>query len=366
MLRIHHRAQLFVCLLAVVFALAGCNAPEPAKTEPTVNQAAASPAPAAEKLPAPYTIGKIVRLDPRFDKLIAPDAKLEKLTEGHIWTEGPVWNKQDGYLLYSDIPNNSIFKWQEGQGDALFLKPAGYTGTTPFTGKEPGTNGLTYNKEGLLVSCEHGDRRVAQLAADGKTKTTLADKYDGKRFNSPNDLVFKTNGDLYFTDPPYGLPKGADDPQRELDFCGVYRLGKDGKVTLLTKEITRPNGIALSPDEKKLYVASSDPDKAIWMVYDLKADGTLGTGKVFKDVTAWVKEGRKGLPDGLKVDKDGNLWATGPGGVIVFAPDGTHLGSIETGVPTANCAFGEDGTTLYITANTALIRVKTGTKGLGF
>lgn len=366
MIRIHQRAPLFFFLLAVTFALASCSAPEPAKPDSSASKAVASPSPAEEKLPAPYALGKIVRLDPRFDKLIAPAAKIEKLTEGHKWTEGPVWNKKEGYLLYSDIPNNSIFKWQEGQGDSLFLKPAGYTGAAAFDGKEPGTNGLTYNKDGLLVSCEHGDRRIAQLAADGKTKTTLADKHDGKRFNSPNDLVFKSNGDLYFTDPPYGLPKGPDDPQRELDFCGVYRLGKDGKVTLLTKEITRPNGIALSPDEKKLYVASSDPEKAVWMVYDLKADGTLGTGKVFKDVTAWVKEGRKGLPDGLKVDKDGNLWATGPGGVIVFAPDGTHLGSIETGVPTANCAFGDDGTTLYITANTALIRVKTGTKGLGF
>ena len=152
----------------------------------------------------------------------------------------------------------------------------------------------------------------------------------------------------------------------ELDFCGVYRLSKDGKVTLLTKEITRPNGIALSPDEKKLYVASSDPDKAIWMAYDVKPDGTLANGKVFKDVTPWVKEKRPGLPDGLKVDASGNLWATGPGGVLVFAPDGTHLGSIETGVPTANCAFGEDGTVLYITANTALLRVKTGTKGSGY
>ncbi len=371
MSRTQQRAPLFVFLLALTLALASCAAPEATKTISTAEQPAAAPAPVEEKLPAPYAMGKLVRLDPRFDKLIAPGTKIEKLTEGHKWTEGPVWNKKDGYLLYSDIPNNSIYKWQEGKGDTLFLKPAGYTGTAAFDGKEPGTNGLTYNKDGLLVSCEHGDRRIAQLAADGKTKTTLADKYNGKRFNSPNDLVFKSNGDLYFTDPPYGLPKGADDPQRELNFCGVYRLGKDGKVTLLTKEITRPNGIAFSPDEKKLYVAgrafrNSDDAKAIWMVYDVKADGTLGVGKIFKDVTAWVNEGRPGSPDGMKVDKAGNLWATGPGGVHVFAPDGTHLGSIDTGVKTANCAFGDDGTTLYITANTALIRVKTGTKGLGF
>lgn len=350
--------------LAAGLSFTGCSTPEN-KTTPTPTAAAATPA-AAEQLPAPYAQGKIVRLDPRLDKLIPANARLEKLTEGHRWTEGPVWNKAGGFLLYSDIPNNSIFKWQEGKEETLFLKPAGYTGATPFTGREPGTNGLTFDKDGLLVSCEHGDRRIARLAADGKTKTTLADKFDGKRLNSPNDLAFKSNGDLYFTDPIYGLPKGADDPQRELDFCGVYRLSKDGKVTLLTKEITRPNGIAFSPDEKKLYVASSDPDKAIWMVYDVKADGTLGAGKVFKDVTAWAKEKRPGLPDGLKVDKDGNLWATGPGGVHIFAADGTHLGTIETGVPTANCAFGDDGSTLYITANTALVRLKTTTKGVGF
>jgi gluconolactonase len=358
--------NLRLCVVSLTLAcgllLQACSSETTAEKAQPAAAATATP----EKLPAPYVRGKVVRLDPRFDQLIAPDAKIEKLTEGHKWVEGPAWNKKDSYLLYSDIPNNAIFKYQPGKEETLFLQPAGYTGKEPFTGREPGTNGLAFNKDGLLISCEHGDRRVARLEADGKTKTTLADKYNGKRFNSPNDLVFKSNGDLYFTDPPYGLPQREKDPARELDFFGVYRLSKDGKVTLLTKEITRPNGIALSPDEKKLYVASSDPDKAIWMVYDVKADGTLANGKVFKDVTPWVKEKRPGLPDGMKVDAQGNLWATGPGGVLVFAPDGTHLGSIETGVPTANCAFGEDGTILYITANTALLRVKTGTKGLGF
>jgi gluconolactonase len=362
-----NKFTLSFCLSAAVLGGAACD-PHSSSTSPAAEKKAEvmTVSPAAEKWPMPYAQGKIVRLDPRFDKLIAADAKIEKLSEGHKWTEGPVWNKKESFLLYSDIPNNAIYQYSDAKGDTLFLQPAGYTGKDPFTGKEPGTNGLTYDKDGMLVSCEHGDRRVAKLNADGKTKTTLADKFEGKRFNSPNDLVYHSNGSLYFTDPPYGLPKGADDPARELTWCGVYRLGQDGKVTLLTKEITRPNGIALSPDEKKLYVASSDPDKAIWMVYDVKADGTLANGKVFKDVTPWVKEKRPGLPDGMKVDKDGNLWATGPGGVIVFAPDGTHIGSIETGVPTANCAFGGDGSTLYVTANTALIRIPTLTKGLGF
>ena len=309
---------------------------------------------------------KIVRLDPAFGKLVPADAMVEKLVDGHKWTEGPVWNRKESYLLFSDIPNNAIIKWQEGKGESVFMQPAGYTGKEPFTGYEPGTNGLTYDSEGRLVACEHGDRRVSRLEADGKTKTTLANKYNGKRLNSPNDLVYKSNGDLYFTDPPYGLPKQMNDPARELDFCGVYRLSKDGKLTLLTKEITRPNGIALSPDEKKLYVASSDPDKAIWMVYDVQPDGTIANGKVFFDATAWAKEKRPGLPDGMKVDKDGNIFATGPGGVLVFSPDGKHLGTFDTGVPTANVAWGGDGSTLYITANTALLRVKLNTKGLGF
>src|SRR5205807_4266317 len=192
-----------------------------------------------------------------------------------------------------------------------------------------------------------------------------ADRYEGKRLNSPNDGVFKSNGDLYFTDPPYGMEKVWDDPARELDFCGVYRLSKDGKLTLLTKDMTRPNGIAFSPDEKTLYVANSDPEKAVWMAFDVKEDGTLGKGRVFFDATKWVGKERPGLPDGMKVDRKGNLFATGPGGVLVFAPKGKHLGTIATGVPTSNCAWGPDGY-LYVTADKALTRIKTLTKGKGF
>lgn len=306
---------------------------------------------------------KIVRLDPRLDKLVPSEAKFEKLTDGHLWTEGPLWNRKGSYLLFSDTRANTIYKWKEGEGATVFLKPSGYYGTTPFEGKEPGTNGLTFDSTGLLVACDHGNRRVLRLEEDGKTKTTLVDKYEGKRLNSPNDLVFKSNGDLYFTDPPYGLPtQSLEDPHAELNFCGVYRLDKNKKLTLLTKEITRPNGLAFSPDEKKLYVASSDPKKAIWMVYDVKPDGTIENGKVFFDATASFK-GDNGLPDGMKIDVDGNLFATGPGGVYVFAPDGTHLGTFDTGVATANCAWGDDGSTLYITANTAVLRVKLTTKG---
>lgn len=308
-------------------------------------------------------VGKIERFDPRIDQLVPRDARIEKLAEGFAWSEGPVWVADGAYLLLSDIPRNSIMKWKQGEGISLFMKPAGYTGQEP-RGGESGTNGLLLDREGRLVMCQHGDRRIVRVEKDGRW-TVLADRYQGKRFNSPNDAVFKSNGDLYFTDPPYGLPQGAEDPTRELDFCGVYRVSTTGQVTLLSDKMTRPNGIGFSPDEKTLYVAQSDPDKAVWMAFEVKPDGTLGAGRVWFDATAWVKR-LPGLPDGLKVDKNGNLFATGPGGVNVFAPDGTLLGRINTGVPTANCRFGDDGSTLYITANQWLCRVRTTTKGVEF
>ena len=303
----------------------------------------------------------IVRKSPALDALIAPDAVFEKLGEGFKWTEGPVWNTKGGFLLFSDIPNNVINKWEPGKGVSEFLKPSGYHGTTPFTGPEPGTNGLTFDAQGRLVACQHGDRQVARW--ENGAWTALAARYDGKRLNSPNDLVFHSSGALYFTDPPYGLPKRWEDPAKELPYQGVYRRATDGTVTLLTKELNAPNGLAFSPDEKTLYVAQSDPEKAIWMKYPVNADGTLGAGSVLLDATAGFKAKEPGLPDGLKVDTKGNLWATGPGGVFVIAPDGTHLGTISTGVPTANVAWGDDGATLYITANTAIWRVKTKAMG---
>jgi gluconolactonase len=206
---------------------------------------------------------------------------------------------------------------------------------------------------------------VSRIEKDG-TKTVLADSYMGKKFNSPNDHTYHSNGDLYFTDPPYGLPKGPDDPTREMDYCGVFLRKKDGKIILLTKELSRPNGIALSPDEKTLYVANSDPDQPIWKSFNVKKDGTLGKSKVFADSTKWVKEKLPGLPDGMKIDVEGNVWATGPGGVWVFSPKGEVLGRIDIGTNTANVAFGDDGSTLYIAANHDICRVKTSTKGKGF
>ena len=310
------------------------------------------------------SFGKIERKDPRLDKILPPDARMEQLADGFDWSEGPVWVKDGGYLLFSDIPRNSVMKWKEGEGISLFMKPAGYTGVVDYS-PEPGSNGLNVDPQGRVVFCEHGDRRISRLEKNGGKKT-LVDSYEGKRLNSPNDCAYKSNGDLYFTDPPYGLPKNFDDPRRELDFCGVYRLATDGKVTLLTKELTRPNGIAFSPDEKTLYVAQSDPAAAIWKAFDVKADGTLGTSRTFFDATAWAKAGQKGLPDGMKVDQAGNLFATGPGGLHIFSPDGAHLGTLATGQATGNCAWGDDGSTLYIQADMYLVRIKLNTKGNRF
>jgi gluconolactonase len=309
--------------------------------------------------------GEIRRLDPRLDAIVPAEAKMEKLAEGFEWSEGPVWVRDGEYLLFSDIPNNAVMKWKDGEGLSLFLKPAGYTGPANAASGEPGSNGLLVDKDGRLVLCEHGDRRIARLEKNGK-KTTLADKYDGKRLNSPNDAAFKSNGDLYFTDPPYGLPR-QDDPSRELDFCGVYRLQTDGTVTLLTDQMTRPNGIAFSPDEKTLYVAQSDGAAPIIKAFDVKEDGTIDAdkGRIFFDAKKYFGK-EPGSPDGLKVDVHGNVFATGPGGVWILAPDGTPLGLLATGQATANCGFGDDGSTLYITADMYLLRVKLTTKGMGF
>ncbi len=353
------------CLLAFpLVMITGCQHPTP---PPTVT--AAAPVEPPYKKPANFnpqgsrTVGKVDRLDARLDDLLATDAVMEKLAEGFDWSEGPIWMKNGEFLLFSDVPQNVVYRWKEGEGITEFLNPSGYTGTTP-RGGEPGSNGLTVDSQGRLTLCEHGDRRVARLEANGK-KTTLADRYKGKRFNSPNDLVYHSNGDLYFTDPPYGLEGRNTDPKKELPFNGVYRLKPGGELTLLTDKLTYPNGLAFSPDEKILYVAVSDPARAIWMAYNVKDDGTVTHGRVFFDSTSLVK-GHKGLPDGMKADVKGNLFATGPGGVFIFSPDGKHIGTLNTGEATANCNWGNDGTTLYITADMYLCRIKTKTKGAKF
>ena len=308
------------------------------------------------------TVGSIERLDPRFDQRVPRDATIEVLAMGFDWSEGPVWMPASGdresCLLFSDVPRNRIHRWRPGKGVDVFLEPSGFSGTGGYD-SEPGSNGLTLDREGRLVICEHGDRRVSRLEQGGGRKT-LADSFAGKRLNSPNDVVVHSSGAIYFTDPPYGLPKQWNDPRRELDCCGVYRIGTGGDVSLLCRTMTRPNGIALSPDEKTLYVAQSDPSEPIVRAFTVQDDGTLDDGRIFFDAAPLAKN-RRGLPDGLKVDVRGNLFATGPGGVLVIAPDGTHLGTLLTGQATANCALGDDGASLFITADSLLCRVRLAT-----
>ncbi|MBO0323124.1 SMP-30/gluconolactonase/LRE family protein [Muricauda sp. CAU 1633] len=308
---------------------------------------------------------KLVVENEKFYDYVDKDAEIEVLAEGFTWSEGPVWVKEGGFLLFSDVPQNTIFKWKDGEGLTEFLKPSGYTGILPYS-REPGSNGLTINNDGELVASEHGDRRITRMPLVGGGKFTLADTWEGKRFNSPNDVVQASNGTYYFTDPPYGLPKQQDSEIREIDAFGVYKIGTDGSVEMVISNLNRPNGVALSPDEKLLYVAQSDFNAPYIMAYNIQDDGSVDEGTVFFDAKTIMKPGLRGLPDGLKVAKDGTIFSTGPGGVLVITQEGEYLGTIETGQPTANCAWGDDGSVLYMTANNFLMRIKTKTVGAGF
>lgn len=304
----------------------------------------------------PAGVGKIVRTEAALDKLIPSGAQIEKLAGGFGFTEGPVWTR-DGALLFSDIPNNVIHRWTPDGTVTVFRKPSGYDRNDPPPGAFVGSNGLTLDKAGRLVICEHGNRRVTRLEPDGKL-TVLADQFEGKRLNSPNDAVYKSDGALYFTDPRYGPVTGDADPQKELTFSGIYRLA-GGKLQLLHSEMTRPNGLAFSPDENYLYV--SDSKRAVWMRFEVRRDGTIANGKVFVDPT-----GRgDGAPDGLKVDRSGNLYATGPGGVWIISPAGKQLGLIVPPERPANLHWGDnDARTLYMTARTGLYRIRLNATGI--
>jgi gluconolactonase len=325
---------------------------------------ASGPVGAVSQAASAAPVARIERLDPRLDQLLGADAVVEVLAEGFRWSEGPVWDRAAGRVLFSDVPNNVVHAWSEKGGLAVFLKPSGYTGPEGGGGREPGANGLAFDTAGRLVLCQHGDRRISRLE-DGRF-VPLVERFEGKRLSSPNDLVYGKDGALYFTDPPYGLTKTFDDPGREIAWNGVYRLGADGRLSVLVKELRAPNGIGLSPDGRTLYVGQSDPDHPLLMAYSLSPEGGIVAGRVFFDAAPLRAKG-PGLPDGLKVDRDGNVFTTGPGGVLVLSSKGEHLGTIVTGVATANCAFGgADGATLFITASDKLCRVRTRTKGLGF
>lgn len=329
-------------LIAVL--LAGCAAPKP--TENAKTESAEPPG-----------VGTIVRLDPALDALVPATAKIEKLAGGFGFTEGPLWFPE-GYLWFSDVTGNVVRQWGPDGKITEILRPGGGENKTAPAGSFIGPNGMIHGKDGVVLLCQHTNRQIVQIAKDHSVSTFL-DKYEGKRFNSPNDLVYKTDGALYFTDPPYGLLKQDDDPAKELKFNGVFRYA-NGKLSVVIKDLTRPNGIAFSPDQKTLYIANSDEKHKVWMAYDVKPDGTVGKGKVFADVTA---ETEPGLPDGMKLDEQGNIYAAGPAGIWIFSPEGKHLGTIKPGETPANCNWGDDGKSLYITAQTSLYRIKLAVQG---
>ncbi|MFN0060329.1 MAG: SMP-30/gluconolactonase/LRE family protein [Planctomycetota bacterium] len=329
-------------------------------------------APASMASPVPPPLGsdaapRVVRLNARLDALIAPETSIDCIASGFAWLEGPAWSASERALYFSDIPANAVYRVSPGDEPQLAVRPSGYSGTPPYAGREPGSNGLMIGSDGLLYLCQHGDRRIARREADGRL-TPIVERYQGRRLNSPNDLTVGKPGELYFTDPPFGLPQSFQDPARELDFCGVYRLSTSGELTLVSRAVPAPNGLALSPDSRTLYVSNAEQSRPVIFVFTLDEHGNACDQRVFFDASPWV-EGRSGVPDGIKVDALGNVFAAGPGGIHVLAGDGTHLGLIETGVPTSNCAFGEDGRALYITANTSVLRVplcgrSTGSPGL--
>ena len=304
-------------------------------------------------------IGFIEKFDDRLDAVIDKNAKVEIIAEGFEWSEGPLWVEKENMLLFSDIPVNTIYKWTKENGKEVYLKPSGYTSAIK-RGGETGSNGLLLNREGQLLLCQHGDRRIARmdapLSAPKPIFTTLADEYNGKKFDSPNDAVINSKDEIYFTDPPYGLEKNAEDKNKQAPYQGVYKRSVNGKIILLVDTITRPNGIAFLPGEKQLIIANSDPKKPFWYIYDVMMNDSLANGRIFYDATAESKD-QSGLPDGLKVDKQGHIFATGPGGVYVFSSDGKLLGKIRVNALTSNCALSNDNM-LYITADMYVLRVQ--------
>lgn len=310
-----------------------------------------------EELKIIQTIGSIDRLSSDIDSFIPFDAQIEVLASGFEWAEGPLWLENQQALIFTDVPTNKIWKWTEKDSLSIFLTPSGYLGDRTDK-REPGANGLALDLEGNLILCQHGERQIGKMLGSLDSPKpefqTLVSEYQGKRFNSPNDLAFNSKSQLFFTDPPYGM-----DPwdEKQLDFQGVYRLDLDGKVTLLVDSLSRPNGIGLSPNQKTLYIAQSDPEKARYYAFDLDENGDVISGKVLFDATSLQSETRKGLPDGLKVHSSGTLFATGPGGVLVISPEGKHLGTILTENGTANCGFDAGEKCLYMTADAYLLRI---------
>ena len=327
--------------------LAGCSQPAPQEEESPIRDAGA---------------GKIFRASDALDAIVPADAVIEKLAGGFVFIEGPVWVRGwegSPFLLFSDVRGNAIYKWDPATSETSDFRKPVFEGEVA-EGRFVGSNGLLLDQDGNLLVCEHGNRRISKVTPDGEW-SVFVDQYEGKRLNSPNDLAWHSNGWLYFTDPPYGLLGQDESEDKELDFNGIFRFNPaDGAIELLEDSQTRPNGIGFSPDEKTLYVANSDSNPKAWYAYDVEDDGTLSGKRVFYDVTDQTAEG---APDGLKLDTDGNIYATGPGGVWIFSPDGRHLGTIQADEVPANVGWGADGSTLYMTARAGLYRVKLSSSG---
>ena len=310
----------------------------------------------SENQPQFQTIGSIEVLDERLSSIIDANASIEVLASGFSWSEGPVWVPSLNSLLFSDVPMNTIYQWNEQDSISVFLNPSGNTGFAPASSGE-GSNGLALDEGGNLILCQHGDRRLAKLSGVDPSNSfeTLVELFEGKRFNSPNDLAIASDASFFFTDPPYGLAQKDQDSLKEISYQGVYHA-IDSTISLIDSTLTRPNGVALSPDENTLVVANSDPQIAIWRTYDLNQSPPVG--ELLFDATSMVEiEERHGLPDGLKINQKGIIFATGPGGVLILTLKGEHLGTVLTTKHTSNCALSPDEKTLYMTADDLLLRV---------
>jgi gluconolactonase len=335
--------RIYAAGIALIAAIGGCTRSDPPAAGPASDAGAATSA--------------IVRLDPALDAIVAPNAPVEKVAGGFQFTEGPLWRPAEGRLWFSDVVGNVLRAvTPSGQVEVLIEHAAGHSTAPP--GSYIGPNGLLAEEGGTVLMAQHFNRQIVRVAAD-RTTTVVVDRFEGKRLNSPNDLAYGPGGALYFTDPPFGLVKQDDDPAKELDFNGVYRFA-NGQLTALVRDLKRPNGIAFSPDLRTMYVTNTDAARKVIMAYEVAADGSVTNGKVFADATA---DSSPGMPDGLKVDRQGNVYATMPGGVWVIAPDGRHLGTIRAPEAAANCGWGDDGKTLYITAETSVYRVRLNATG---
>jgi gluconolactonase len=310
------------------------------------------------------TVGSISRFDSALDAVVDVNTPIEVLGTGYKWAEGPAWVKQGGFLVFSDVPANIAYRWKQGEGITPFLNPSGLAGPIPAGIREAGSNGLAVDAKGRLIVADSGSRVIAAVDLATKRRTVLADRYQGKRFNSCNDVAFGRNGAIYFTDPPYGLTEGDASPLKELAFNGVFLRTADGKIRVIDDTLKRPNGIGLCPKKTTLYVAMSDEARPQILAYPLGADGMpRAAATVFHDFSEPLSRKLPGLPDGLKVDRAGRLFASGPGGIYVLSPEGKALGLIATGKAAANCAFGEDGKTLFVTSSNMLARVRLKSSG---